>query len=1272
MATATAPQTKPTAIDPRVSHPLDQLRGIIRRYVVIEGLLLAVLFLAGWFTLALLLDFGLFRTTVWDWVLDAPRALRVIALVVALGFFAALITKRIVRRLTKELSYPSLALVLERRFPRQLGDRLITAVELADVSLAAQNGYSIEMVKQTIAEAKSRVAEVPVREVFNWKRLWRLGFCACALLMGILIVGYAAFAISTKSTSPYRYAWRFAHVSGTLLERDLLLQNTPWPRQAHLVLLGFPESEPLRIGKDGGAPSVRVRSYRYLIADSNERLGWRPLQWNDLNADYAGETYPTDPFVVFKTVDGIDTTGASEWRVDDVFNRMEAVASKTADARRQIGSLDAKAESLQAELRTRTAEVKKQAEDLKATAAIKMAIATERKDAKDAEERLKEAKDMEAEALRLERNHVEIAITAQVLIKKGDDKAPAAQKWLLKPADSLEWRPLRWRDLNTALKIGTAKNPPSNALVENDGLGDGITIGVLEGILPRVDKHLEPVRAAFTQLDEVCDQPSMGRTIRRLDAPGKVVLEYVGKTKTGEASLNAEQNNEYAGQITDLKEDIRFQVKAENFRTEEREIHLINPPMFEKLIRTDFQPAYLYHAPPVEDGYEAFRADPSGKSEPLQTRGEAPLQRMRDMPLSLTGDRTVFSVPVGTAVTLTGIADTELRAAYIEPRVGTLPGAVPGSKTLIPIPVGADGHTVTVDLSGDYRLTPNRDFVHVYLDEAGWLSAEQVTSTPTLEFDIVLEQKYGVTSRRQVMIQTLDDEGPDVNVPIDGVRKVSKLQVFVNNKLLDVSLPVPCYLVTPEAVLEFNPDGIVRDDHGLSKVAFEGKYWQQSYQEETDRAKVIEAPPERREDFSAAVPQFGGVSIGRPRAELRKILGEPLRDEIRAKQATLLEFRNPDLDVFDVSQLNLAAEDKRKGQLHYRVDLGIVATDANFATGPRTGRNREPINLLLVSEAELRMAMNADDDALAKQMASAVKSISESRTKFDFVKSQNGVVPLAEVSTSRLKADEIVKDLYNTRNIVQGVLADCRRLQRECRINRVSEASISRYGRLANRLDRVLGGDPLAVNDAEAAAINDGSLKPMGTFPESDAVMAEVFSQLIAPGMGMPSEGRWADPALIARAELALANLEQELTSIQTELGKSSDYKKTIEDFEQMVRGRLRQTKELEEWLEKVQGDLNKKEVTLRPPASQFLGKGETKKFKLNIAWNQYPKDDVVVKLESSDKAAIIVPETVKLNFEEHQTDFEIEVKAAQLAGEYTITLTPEAGKPAQMIVKVR
>src|SRR5438477_12512593 len=160
MATVELTRAKPARLaerDPQVYHPLDRLRGIIQRYVIIEGVLSAVLFVAAWFTLGLALDYGVFKTTGWDWARDGSWWVRFLALITAGALFVAILVFRIVRRLTTEFSYPSLALVLERKFPKILGDRLITAVEMADVEAMGKFGYSKDMIRATIAEARERV-----------------------------------------------------------------------------------------------------------------------------------------------------------------------------------------------------------------------------------------------------------------------------------------------------------------------------------------------------------------------------------------------------------------------------------------------------------------------------------------------------------------------------------------------------------------------------------------------------------------------------------------------------------------------------------------------------------------------------------------------------------------------------------------------------------------------------------------------------------------------------------------------------------------------------------------------------------------------------------------------------------------------------------------------------------------------------------------------------------------------------------------------------------
>src|SRR5262245_10316996 len=277
--TYTPPDHK--AVDPKIAHPLGRLRGIIRLYVGIEGVLALLLFLLAWFWLARLVDYGVFKLFAFDWALDAPKALRVIALVLAISALIALLVTKIVLRLTRDFSDSSLALVLERRYPQILGDRLITAVQLADLDWAKKYGYSTDMIKKTIDDVRVKIDEVPVQQVFNWRRLWRQAGLFLALSLGLFLLSGAAVCAITK-TPPKQFWNEFTDVSAILAERDVLLQNTPWPRRAYIEVVNFPGDE-MRIGRDVPSPKIRVAAYQWVIADSKAPVGWRPLTWGDVS-----------------------------------------------------------------------------------------------------------------------------------------------------------------------------------------------------------------------------------------------------------------------------------------------------------------------------------------------------------------------------------------------------------------------------------------------------------------------------------------------------------------------------------------------------------------------------------------------------------------------------------------------------------------------------------------------------------------------------------------------------------------------------------------------------------------------------------------------------------------------------------------------------------------------------------------------------------------------------------------------------------------------------
>ena len=559
MATVQEPRTKwdPLAErDPQVYHPLDRLRGVIRRYVVIEGILSAILFVALWFAIGLILDFGLFKMLGWDWAQDGARWVRGLALAVALTLFVAILVFRIVRRLTTEFSYASLALVLERRFPKLLGDRLITAVEMADIEAMGKFGYSKDMLRVTIAEARERVAKVPVNEVFNWRRLWVLGFLAVAVLLATVVVSYGAYGIATRSASPHRFGWKFAHVSGIFLERNVALMNTPWPRRAHIELIGFPESGELTMGRDAPPPRITAHAYRWVIADRNVYAGWRPLLWSDLTPELVGRSVPRLPGLVLA------------------------------------------------------------------------ASASEGEPSVDTVERL--------------------------AYESGDEATPEVAK------------------RRAAIKA-QMNNP-----VEKAG-GESRTTAT---------QDYEELQEVFKALLARADQPSMGRTLRRLDVPPELTYKYSGTKTAGNGTLAPQQNNEFAGEIGGLKEDVAFVVKGADFVTVPRTIRLIPPPTLRRLGREQAEPAYLHHAPPQNEGYDALKAR---------------LQKVTVRDLSLTGDRTIFAVPAGTELTLTAevfqaddgtISENDrLVSAQAIPVTGRFPGTVleNGKPTQKPVPLALVG-----------------------------------------------------------------------------------------------------------------------------------------------------------------------------------------------------------------------------------------------------------------------------------------------------------------------------------------------------------------------------------------------------------------------------------------------------------------------------------------------------------------------------------------------------------------------------------------------------
>jgi len=291
---------------------LDSLRQRIRRFLMVRGVVFTLLALGLAFWVLMAGDRGVFLLTGVDWVQILPGPARGIPVLALLLVIAGYLTFRVILPAMEPLSRSGLALLLEKRYPGQLGQQLITAIDLRDPQEAVRRGYSLELTKKVMDQAAQAMRGAPVDQVLDWPRLNLFAGLALVVCLGPLplVFGGAAlaqkFSASSEGEPEATAAMGWAETSWILLERNLFLRDLIWPRGSFLILEGFPASGEAVIGQDQGQIQLRVRAVRHLAKgawtsralelrqgkSSNEKStgitgswpneGWRPLDWFDL------------------------------------------------------------------------------------------------------------------------------------------------------------------------------------------------------------------------------------------------------------------------------------------------------------------------------------------------------------------------------------------------------------------------------------------------------------------------------------------------------------------------------------------------------------------------------------------------------------------------------------------------------------------------------------------------------------------------------------------------------------------------------------------------------------------------------------------------------------------------------------------------------------------------------------------------------------------------------------------------------------------------------
>ena len=202
-------------LDPQLATLLGSLRQRVKRYVVWDSLLaIGVVALAA-FWIGLALDY----LPVMLGGTEMPWLARAILLLIVSVLIAGIVSKLLIGRLKRPLPDDSLALLVERHHPK-LGGRLITAVQLNEPGRSGDS-HSPELLRRVHREAAAAVDEVDPNKVFRWEPLARK-----AMIVGPLVLMALVFA----AISPSAFGQAFS--------RLMLFSDDPWPRRAHLEMVG--------------------------------------------------------------------------------------------------------------------------------------------------------------------------------------------------------------------------------------------------------------------------------------------------------------------------------------------------------------------------------------------------------------------------------------------------------------------------------------------------------------------------------------------------------------------------------------------------------------------------------------------------------------------------------------------------------------------------------------------------------------------------------------------------------------------------------------------------------------------------------------------------------------------------------------------------------------------------------------------------------------------------------------------------------------------------
>jgi hypothetical protein len=465
-------------------------------------------------------------------------------------------------------------------------------------------------------------------------------------------------------------------------------------------------------------------------------------------------------------------------------------------------------------------------------------------------------------------------------------------------------------------------------------------------------------------------------------------------------------DQEYSGTLSDLKESVKFRIRAGDYSTSVRSITLVPPPMLTALTRNELRPAYIYQRPPIDGGLAGLKG--------LR-------QTLTDQAVSLSGPVSQISVPAGTDVELLGDLDKDLTEVLMIPIARKGEESDPPSQ----LKLAADKHSFS------------QRFENV--------------QTP-IDFELEFIDTDNVRSRRHVLIEAVRDSVPSVNVTIDGIRKTNA-----------------GYMVTPMAMIPFagtitDTYGIASAEYAATVVRLETSAVV-GVQASAVVGNVLQFAPS---DLASAISGTVGLTevrrflaAGSPEPKpyafplksleevvkeraARDVVLEELKRRLEqppGQNAHVLQFEvKPKFEFLDLRERlpELKVKDEQTLQPRYRMKLTVNASDFNVESGPGVGTNKEPpFTVLIVSEAELLVEIANDERNQHFKMEDTIGRLKDARLRLDKIVEELPGLDAAKIGTMALRAQEILDTLLKGRDTTQEVLNEYTRLLREMELNRV-------------------------------------------------------------------------------------------------------------------------------------------------------------------------------------------------------------------------------------------